>query len=621
MQEYTPTEGEKEALRILKSEKINWEQGNVWVTDDVPMDMTDIVKKARKNYFGIFKQKTDPVTGRKKIFIPLTEWTVEIVLKNIDIDTKDIEVRAKNPSAYKMSKIFRYVLRYYLDKMNFGKILNSKLRNTAIDGTSYDKTWKEKGELAHRNVDRLNIYRDPSETDFTETSTIIERNFLTLPEFREYDWDNSAFVMGTDSYDRSGTGDKNMKTEIPMVEIHERYGYLPDYCVTSKEKDLDKYSYYLLCVSGIDDNEIVHKIKKVKANPYICYPYKEVLNRADGRGVPEMLFNLQAYLNEILNTRLNTSRIAQLGLWHAKGNITPQQIKKLFTTSVLKTDMASEFTKLNTGTVDPSTYKDEDQIYQMSQRVTQTMNEDEMAASQPATNALIQERGSAKNYDLLMENFKLSLSQLIEKKFIPIIKEIIKPGEILRITGDPTDLKELDDKLARNLVYAEMEKAKKETGMYPYLTDEEMEQQIETLKAGLSELGDDRYLEVNKEMFDTDFDVDVVIGDESMNKAVVAQNLNNAFSILGSMGVPAPLLKEPLKELFETLGLDGEKLTAALDQQQVLQAQEAQAEVQTRQEIQKTRGQEGAQGGETPGNKPGAGARRVVSEAEQGVVN
>jgi len=621
MKEYTPTEGEKEALRIIKSEIINWERGTVWVTDDVSFDMTDVVKKARKNYFGIFKQKKDPVTGRKKIFIPLTEWTVEIILKNIDIDTKDISVKAKNPSAYKMSKIFKYVLRYYLDKLNFGKTLNSKLRNTAIDGTCYDKTWKEKGELMHKNIDRLNIYRDPSETDFTENSTIIERNLLTLPEFREYDWDNSAFVEGADSYDRSGMDGKVQRTEIPMVEMHERYGYLPDFCVTSKEKDRKTYSYYLLIMSGLGENEIVHKIKKVKTNPYICYPYKEVLNRADGRGAGEMLFNLQAYLNEVLNTRLNTSRIAQMGLWHAKGNITPQQIKKLFTTSVLKTDMGSEFTKLNTGTVDPSSYKDEEQIYMMSQRVTQTMNEDEMAASQPATNALIQEKGSAKNYDLLMENFSLALTQLIEKKFIPIIKEIITPGEILRITGDPTDLKALDEKLARNLVYSEMEKAKQETGMYPILEEEQMEQEIQRVLAELAELGDDRYLEVNKEMFDTDFDVNVVIGDESMNKAVVAQNLTNAFSTLANLGVPAPLLKEPLKELFETLGLDGEKLTATIDEAQVLKAQEAQAEVQTRQEIQKMRGKESQAGGATGGVKPGAAPRRVVSEAEQGVVN
>lgn len=621
VKDYIPSEGEKEAIRILKSEKLNWEQGTVWVTNDVEFDMTDVVKKARKNYFGIFKQKYDPVTGRRKIFIPLTEWTVEIVLKNIDIDTKDIEVRAKNPSAYGMSKIFRYVLRYYLDKLNFGKILNSKLRNTAIDGTMYDKTWKEKKELMHRNVDRLNIYRDPTESEFTDKSTIIERNLLTLPEFRDYDWENMDYVYGTDSYDRSGMDDKTMKSEIPMVELHERYGYLPDFCVTSKEKDKDSYSYYLLVVSGLDENEIVHQIKKVKGNPYTGYIYKEVLNRSDGRGVPEMLFNLQAYLNEVMNTRLNTSRIAQMGLWHAKGNITPQQIKKLFTTSVLKTDLSAEFTKLNTGTVDQSSYKDEQQIYQMSQRVTQTMNEDEIAASQPATSSLIQERGSAKNYDLLMENFKLALSELIEKKFIPIIKEIITPGEILRITGDPTDLKTLDDQLARNLVYSEMEKQKKEVGLYPYLTEEEMEQEITRVKEELAALGDDRYLEVNKEMFDTDFDVDVVIGDESMNKAVVAQNLTNAFSVLGSMGVPAPLLKEPLKELFETLGLDGEKLTASIDEAQVLKAQEAQAEVQTRQEIQRSRGAEGGTGAPGVGTKPGAQPRRVVAEAEQGVVN
>lgn len=613
MKDYTPSEGESEAIRILEDEITNWGDGDSYVTDTVHFNMMDIVKKSRKNYFGVFKNETDPTTKRKKIFIPLTEWTVEIVLKNIDIDTKDIEVRAKNPTAYKMSKIFRYVLRYYLDKMHFGKILNTKLRNTVIDGTTYDKTWKEKGELMHKNIDRLNIVTDPSEMELGKYSTVTERHLMTLPEFCEYDWDNANAVEGMDSFDRVGNDISDIKTEIPYVEVRERYGYLPKFCVTSKEKDRDEYEYYCLLVSGLEETPVVHKIKKVKTHPYIRYTYKDVLNRADGRGVPEMLFNLQAYLNEVLNTRLNTARIAQIGLWHAKGNITPQQIRKLFSTSVIKTDMAAEFKRLDTGSVDPSSYKDEDQIYMMSQRVTQTMNEDEMAASQPATNALIQEKGSAKNYNLLRENFNLALEKLIEEKFIPIIKDVLKDGDILRITGDPTDLKELDEKLVRNLVYSRMEEVKKETGMYPFITEEEMEAEVQRMMEQMAELGTDRYLEVKKELFDTDFDVDVVIGDESMNKAVVAQNLTNAFSILGNMGVPAPLLKEPLKELFDTLGLDGEKLTATLDKEQVLEAQAAQAEVQTQAEIQKMRGKEGG--------KPGAEPRRVVAEAEQGVVN
>ena len=121
---YFPTQGEQKAIAILKDEISNWKQGLAFVTDNVVFDGQTAVKKARKNYFGIFEEEFNPQTGRKKVFIPFTEWTVETVLKNIDIDTKDIEVKAKKPDSYKVAQIFRYVLRYYLNKIHFGKKIN-----------------------------------------------------------------------------------------------------------------------------------------------------------------------------------------------------------------------------------------------------------------------------------------------------------------------------------------------------------------------------------------------------------------------------------------------------------------------------------------------------------------
>jgi len=579
--EYYPTEGEKKAIEIFNTEKSNWERGEAWLTDKVAFRMTDVVKKARKNYFGVFDEEKDPVTNRRKLFIPLTEWTVESVLKNIDIDTKDIDIKAKNPTAYRKTRIVKMVLRYFLDRMHFGKILNEKLRNASIDGTCYDKTWLEDGQLMHRNIDRLNIIVDPSEDELKANSTIIERNLLTLPEFKEYNFDNSEVVEGVTSIDRVGINDtvsSSIKTEIPYVEVFERYGYLPKYCLTNDEKSND-YVYCLLVLSGNGENTVVHKIKEVKEHPYCQYKFKNVLNRADGRGIPEMIFNIQAYLNEIINIRLNTARVVQMGLWAAKGNITPQSLKKFFSTGVIKLDGASEFSRLDTGSIDPSSYKDEEQAYAWSKRVTQTQVEDEIAPNRPATNAIIEERANSKSYSLLIENFAFSLEKLIEEKMIPIIKKTIKEKEIIRITGDPSDLKELDKAFARELVYSEMEKYKKKLGFYPYLTQEEVEAKIEEVSANLAEMGEDRPLEYSSRLFDTEFDIQVNISDEQLNKAVVANTLNQAINILAGAGVPPQMLKEPIKELFDTLGFDGDKLASKIDEAQMMRAKQQEAAI------------------------------------------
>ena len=90
---YTPTPEEVKVISIMKAEKATWEEGNVFVTPKVSFVMRNVINKARKNYYSIFDNEKDPITGRDNLFIPLTEWTVEDTLKEEDIDTKDITVK------------------------------------------------------------------------------------------------------------------------------------------------------------------------------------------------------------------------------------------------------------------------------------------------------------------------------------------------------------------------------------------------------------------------------------------------------------------------------------------------------------------------------------------------
>ena len=177
---YQPTEAEKKAIKIMLNEKSNWQEGTVFVTPKVAFDTKKMVEKCRKNYYGIFNEGKDPVTKRDKIFIPFTEWIVETILKNIDIDTKDINVKAKNPSSYKIANIFRYVLRKKLEDVSFGKTINKLLKRVCIDGTGFLKIYRNNGKLQIDVVDRLNMLYDPSAETLDQSSGIIERNVLRI---------------------------------------------------------------------------------------------------------------------------------------------------------------------------------------------------------------------------------------------------------------------------------------------------------------------------------------------------------------------------------------------------------------------------------------------------------
>jgi hypothetical protein len=176
----------------------------------------------------------------------------------------------------------------------------------------------------------------------------------------------------------------------------------------------------------------------------------------------------------------------------------------------------------------------------------------------------------AKGYNLLIEGLAISFKRLMKNQLIPMIKETITDGEMLRITGDPVELRKLDDDLVRNYVYSQVENYRMNMGIYPQMTDMDMEMEIERVKQELSKMGEDRFLEVRKDLFNDDYDIDVEIGDESLNKAFMAQSLGQMLSVLASSGLP---VKDVLRELFDTMGLDAEKLVGDMQTQPALAPQ------------------------------------------------
>jgi len=578
---YEPNEQENKAIALLQNEVTNWEEGEVSVTDRYSFMMKNVIKKARKNYFGVFDVEKDPVTGRKKLFVPLTEWIVEDIVKNIDIDTNDIKVKAKNYDSHGIASMFRYVLKYYLDRIKFGKLINTVIRMMSIDGTCYVKTWKEGREIKARVIDCLNIIADPSANNLDETP-IIERNVLFLPEFKDEGkigkWANVGDVYGSEVIDRSGfdiASRGSIVSEIPMVDVYERYGWMEKCLLTGKESDDGEYVYGLIVASGLKDKvPVCHLIKEVKDHPYTIFKFKDIWNRLAGRGVAEMLFSLQAQINETVNIRRNTARIAQTGLWKARGGVSPQQVSKLFSTSVIKLKGArDEFDRLDSGSVDPSSYKDEEFAKDWATKVTGSFDNSNISASTPATNSLIQERGSKIGFNLVQENVGLSIKEMLEKKLIPLINKVIRPGDIIRITGNSKDFELQEDKYIKNAVY---QKANDAINSGLILMPGEMEAEIDRMKEEFKTMGGDRYLAITDNAFNTDYDIDIAIGDEELNPALIVQSMTQALGIMAQFPGSKLDVDEVMKEIMDSLGLDGNRFIQAPEDLGTAQARQEQ---------------------------------------------
>ena len=153
----------------------------------------------------------------------------------------------------------------------------------------------------------------------------------------------------------------------------------------------------------------------------------------------------------------------------------------------------------------------------------------------------------------------MDLAKFIEKKVVPIIKDELKKNkdELVRITGDEQIFAELDQILIQNAVNQKIQEAYEKTGYV--VTPEEEQAYIQETTQNVNKLGKDRFFPIIDELLDTEFDLYFTIDGENINKALIAQSLQQVFGMLMQTG-QYPQARKVMKELFDTLGLDTENL-------------------------------------------------------------
>ena len=130
---YNPDEADLEAIGLVLREKTAWENKDVVVSDSVNYSMRTEIDENRKNYFGVYQEPVDTDTQLAKLWIPLSEWTVESIVKDADPDTKDITIKAPPGKKSDVAQLIRLVTLHFLKVIGWGEFLNaSELRQSGI---------------------------------------------------------------------------------------------------------------------------------------------------------------------------------------------------------------------------------------------------------------------------------------------------------------------------------------------------------------------------------------------------------------------------------------------------------------------------------------------------------
>ena len=595
---------EKAAIYLVRQEKNSWQESVAFITDKVAFNMRNLIRLLRKNFWGIFDVPNDPQTGRPKIWIPLTEWMVDTTVKNIDLDTKDINFRAKNSGATKLTKIVRQLVKNALDKMFFGQKLDDLERQLAIDGTAVWKTieWhnpeSKRKEPKILNVDLLNIYIDPTTPSIQEAYRFTERGLMTATEVMSMDgWMNTDGVTGTIGLARTDEMLMGYKTSTAggnsgtkMVDVWETWGLIPKWLITGNEKDQETKEEIEghIIVSSIDTPG-KEKLHVLESNESGFKPYEEAwLTRVPGRwygkGVCEKVMWLQMWINTIVNIRINRSYVSQLGIFKIKkgSGVTPQMLSRLSANGAVVLNNMEDMEQFQMSEASQASYNDEQNAVSWAQRTTNSFDVatgESMPSSTPATNAAITNISSQSYFTVIKEGLGMFLDRWITRHYLPKVLKNTRINDIIRTSGDIQDIKELDEVIVNNMIYAELENA---NSMQLVIDPMQVEFEKQRALKELENSGTDRFIKLLDKLNITDFDVSIDITNEKIDKNVLYQNLVAILQVV-------PEYKDQIVEkMFDLMGLDFNKNQAlppassmqpgvmqAVDQQSAPQSQSA----------------------------------------------
>lgn len=545
---YASSAIQQRAITIVRGEKQRWEVATAFVTDRVSFKMRQLIRICRKNYYGIFDQPIDQYTNLEKTWYPLTEINVEAVLKNIDLDQKDINFRSLTPDGYGITDITRAAVKAKLSSIYFGQKLDDLERQLCIDGTAVWKTYEEKGKLIVKLIDLLNIYIDPTSPSIQEAYRFTERTLLFPEEIKgmtgwmntgDVDFNVPEGLPRTDPYWMNRATQIN--SNVKLWDVYETWGQIPKSLITGNTNDENVEIAGHIVVSGIDSpgRERVHLIEantKTDKEGNALKPYEEcwytrVPNRWYGRGIAEKLLTLQIYANIVFNVRINRSRISQLGLFKMKkgAGVTPQMLSRLPSNGVVVLNNLDDLEQMAVQEVGESSYKDEETINTITERLTnafQVATGENLPASASATEASLQSSSVKSGFALIKDSIGGFLKRWMDRHALGIIAKELTTGQIIRITSDEETFQELVERV----VHAKALEALDKSFAGGYLPSPQeimtaMEAASEKFKRG------DLFTKLVKDIIAEELDTQIYVTNEEMDTSVIVQNLMNEIQL------------------------------------------------------------------------------------------
>ena len=272
--------------------------------------------------------------------------------------------------------------------------------------------------------------------------------------------------------------------------------------------------------------------------------------------------DLQEYSNLVLNVRKTRALVSQLGLFKVRkgSGVTAQMVSRLAANGAIQVTNMDDIQQMPMQDASPSSYKDEEVIQSWSAKVTSTYESatgESLPASTPATNAVLQSRTAQSQFELIREGIGLFISRWLKRQALPIMMKNVKRDDIVRLTGETDELKEYDERVVSEIIWNELQNVKNRGG---FVDPAAVQRERERLISQMSMSGKDRFVKVAQKIDWTEFDVQVYVTNEEVDKAVLAKNLIDTLGIVASkpdLNIDSSAI---VRQIFDVMGLDTNQL-------------------------------------------------------------
>lgn len=564
-----PSDVQKEALTFVENEVKKYKDGEFFITENVSICTRPLIRLLRKNYYGIFDKPYDPITKKKKQWIPLTRLVVDSARKNSDIDLTELNFTALWTTAIGITSLIRGFVRNWMRRNFFGEKIDESILQMCIDGTTVWKTYtikdkKNKLVVKRKTVDVLNCFLDPTadsiqDTDFTERSlmTPIEIEGMT-------GWANTRDIKTASNLHRTEADLLHTQSIGDYVDVYETWAIIPKRWIPGRENEKGVVDGRIV-VSGLEAGDRrVHLIQENKnvdkagniVKPYEEMRYMKVPGRWAGVGPAEMVMGLQEWINTIVNLRIIKNTTAALGLFKVKAGsgVTQQMLSNLVSRGVIKLNDMDDLDNLNISEAGPGSYQDEEVAKGWAFDITSTYDIARGApgtSSATATASVIEDRNSQSTFALVVESVGHMLNRWMDRQFLPHVPQMMKEAGKAHIFHDFEEIDEIRERVVAFHAMKMLDEIEAKGGDVP--TEQEMNEIMVRAEKDLRSKKD-LFFDLVDEIIVENIDTVANFTNESIDVALVTQNLitmagqiedpeaRNDFQILAldTMGLPIP---------------------------------------------------------------------------------